>query len=408
MANATLPFERDVPLGAARRRIDNELAARGLRWHATEHGSGPFATVVQLSDDAGRPVCRGVGKGDRDSALVGGLFEAFEHFISLHDDCSLTSVVATARDVTRGLGAPIDALLDAQPEARLAVRRFTSFHDGSAQEHPLALFRPTYIDRRMQADTFDYSGLRRYAGNSGTAIGSTFTEAALHALNECIERDDVSHFLRVHFHDADAIAPVRVIDRSTLDPVSTRLWNGTEDMLGYTVTVLDIGTHRAAYSYLAFTQHAAHPVQLYGAGASGCPGHALSRALHELVQLELLARAEESVLHQLERAELRLRPWPRAHRACVADLPALLRKRRTVAVPLPTRLRHTSPRALLTRALHRLAKEGYRPLLHVIHAACRGVVVCQVLVPGFDRYFLVAHGNPIVPGFPAARIAGHE
>jgi ribosomal protein S12 methylthiotransferase accessory factor len=407
MADVILPFERDVPLGAARRRIDTELATRGLRWHATEYGAGPFATVIELSDEAGSPVCRGVGKGDRKSALVGGLFEAFEHFISLHDDRSLALTVTSASDVARGLGAPVDALLDAQPEARLAVRRFTDFRNGDTQSHPLALFRPTYIDRRRGEDTFDYSGLRRYAGNSGTAIGSTFTEAALHALNECIERDDVSHFLRVHFHDADAGAPVHVIDRYTLDPVSARLWNETEAMLAYPVTVLDIGTHRAAHSYLAFAQHAEHPVRVYGAGASGCPGHALSRALHELVQLELIARAEESVRQQLDRAERRLRPWPRAHRACVADLPGLLHKRRAVAVPLPARLRRTSPRVLLNQALHHLGREDYHPLLHVIHAACRGVVVCQVLVPGFDRYFLVAHGNPIVPGFPSARMAGH-
>lgn len=399
-----IPVEREFPLAIARQRIQADLAARGLQWRATDHGDALHATVVELFDADGTPLCTGVGKGDRESALTGGLFEAFEHYLALHDACSAQHILTSAAAVPGGLGVAIDALLAAQPGASMACRVYTDFLHGCTALYPLALARPTYIDATADGDNFDYSGLRRYASNNGTAIGSTFAEAALHAMNESIERDDVSRFLRAHFHDGDD-EELLLVDRRTVDRHTSQLWLSAESELGETIFVLDISSHRSAQTYLAFAATSRLPVHVYGSGSSALASHAMARALSELVQMHTMARVVPGVTDDLAKAERRLRPWPRLHRACVADFPArLAAARRRYAKPPPASHRG-SVGEQLSQGMRGLREEGYRPLVHIIRRRDGSTVVCQVLVPGFDHYHIVGHGNVVIPSFPARRPA---
>lgn len=396
-----IPFEREFSLATARQRIEADLSAHGLRWRTTAYGENLHATLVELFDADGIPLCTGVGKGDAETALVGGLFEAFEHHLALYDACSAQHVHAAAGAIPRGLGQAIDALLSAQPEASMACRVYTDFFHGGAALYPLALARPTYIDDTAPEDNFDYSGLRRYASNSGTAIGSTFAEAALHALNEAIERDDVSRFLRVHFHDRDDEA-LFLVDRHTVERHVAKLWSAVERELGDEAILLDISSHRSARTFLAFAATCPLPVHVYGSGSSAIASHAMGRALGELVQMYSMARAVPAVAADLAKAERRLRHWPRLHRACVADLPMRLgtARRRYAAPAHPSAPRGGSVGELLSRGMHGLGEEGYRPLLHTIRHRRGGTALCQVMVPGFDHYHIVGQGNLVVPSFP--------
>jgi len=401
-----IPFEREYPLGEARQRIENELALLGLGWQAEHHGAALHATVVALHDDAGNAVCTGVGKGRRDFALTGALFEACEHYLALHHPCSLNHALLAAHQVPTGLGAPVDQLLGAQGEAALACRIYTGFLDGACAAYPLALSRPTYVAEPDSDDTFDYTGLARYASNSGTAIGSTFAEATLHALNECIERDDTSQFLRTHFH-ADADVPLRVLDERGTASVLRRDWADAEAEVGASITLLDISTHTAARTYLAFAARPGRPQHLYGAGTSADAAHAACRALAELVQMHTVADNVPAVATDLAREARALRPWPRLRRSWLADLPALCRRRRLDRVTLPPRDTSRSVPDQLERSMTALADEGFRPLVHTLHARHGTVALCQVLVPGFDRYYLVSRGSIVVPGFIHGGPHGH-
>jgi ribosomal protein S12 methylthiotransferase accessory factor len=393
-----IPFEREFPLAQARLRVENELSHLGLTWSSEGHGAALHTTLIELQSPDGALPCTGIGKGRRDFALTGALFEACEHYLSLHHDCSLEHALIPAHQVPAGMGAPVDGMLADQSETHLACRVYTGFLDGSCKAYPLALSRPTYVSAPDADDTFDYTALSRYASNSGTAIGATFAEAALHALNECIERDDVSRFLRRQFHD-NADVPLRVLDARGIGSVLRRDWIDAEAEVGASITLLDISTHAAAHTYLAFAARPGRPQHLYGAGTSGDPVHAASRALTELVQLHTVADHVPRVGDDLAREERRLRPWTRLHRACVADLPALCGKRRLECVTLPGRTRSGSVSHELDRCMTALADEGYRPLVHVLYSRRETVTLCQVLVPGFDRYYLVSRGGIVVPGF---------
>jgi ribosomal protein S12 methylthiotransferase accessory factor len=392
-----IPLEREFTLARARLRVESELRNLGLSWQIDAHGTALFTTIVELHAPSTGTRCAGTGKGRREVSLTGAMYEACEHYLSLHHPCSLAYALLPAAHVPSGMGAPIDELLAGQAGHMLACRLYSDFLDGSCKAYPLALSRPTYLAAPDPDDTFRYTALSRYASNSGTAIGTTFAEAALHALNECIERDDLSRFLRVHFHD-NTDATVRVLDGINVGSLLRREWIDAEDEVGASITVLDISTHAAAYTYLAFAARPGRPQHLYGCGTSGEPAHAASRALAELVQLHTVAEHLPSVRDDLAREECRLRPWRRLHRSCIADLPGLCDKRHQELVTLPTVARDRGVAHELERCMTSLADEGYRPLVSVLHARADTVTVCQVLVPGFDRYYLVARGGIVVPG----------
>lgn len=393
-----IPFEREFPLAQARLRVEYELCRLGLTWQVEQHGAALHTTMVALSDPAAGTTCAGTGKGRRDFSLTGALYEACEHYLSLHHPCSLDHALLPASQVPTGMGAPVDALLADQATEHLACRVYTGFLDGSCKAYPLALSRPTYLEAVEHDDTFDYTGLSRYASNSGTAIGATFAEATLHALNECIERDDISRFLRQQFHD-DAGIPLRLLDARGIGSVLRRDWLDAEAEIGASITLLDISTHAAAHTYLAFAARPGRPQHLYGAGTSGHAVYAASRALTELVQLHTVADNVPCVRDDLAREERRLRPWARLHRSCMADLPSLCGRRRLESVTLPKVARGGPVAHELERAMVALADEGYRPLIHVLYSRADTLTLCQVLVPGFDRYYLVSRGGIVVPGF---------
>jgi ribosomal protein S12 methylthiotransferase accessory factor len=400
-----IPFEREFPLAQARLRVESELSRLGLAWEVEQHGASLHATVVNLRDPVTGTTCIGTGKGRRDFSLTGAMFEACEHYLSLHHTCSLEHALLPAHKVPKGMGAPVDTLLADQASEHLACRIYTGFLDGSCSAYPLALSRPTYLDAPEDGDSFDYSALGRYASNSGTAIGATFAEAALHALNECIERDDVSRFLRQQFHD-DADQPLRMLDARGIRSVLRRDWIDAEAEIGASVTLLDISTHAAAHTYLAFAARPGRPQHLYGVGTSADAGHAALRAIAELVQLHTVADNIPAVRDDLAREERRLRPWAKLHRSCVADLPALCGRRRVERVTLPGRMRADNVPRELGRSMRALATEGYRPLIHVLYSRPDTLTLCQVLVPGFDRYYLVSRGGIVAPGFNKEGVHG--
>lgn len=401
-----IPFEREFPLAQARLRVQNELSRLGLTWEVEQHGATLHTTLVNVHDEANGITCQGAGKGRRDFSLTGAMFEACEHYLSLHHRCSLEHALMRAGQVPAGMGNPVDALLADQAAEHLACRIYTGYLDGSCKAYPLALSRPTYVAAPEPHDTFDYTALSRYASNSGTAIGATFAEAALHALNECIERDDVSRFLRQQFHD-DADLPLRVLDARGIGSVLRRDWLEAEAEIGASITLLDISNHAAAHTYLAFGAGPGRPQHLYGAGTSADAVHAAARALAELVQLHAVADNVASVREDLAREERRLRPWARLHRSCLADLPALCGRRTLERVMLPRRTRNGSVPDELEQSMLALADEGYRPLIHVPYSRPDTLTLCQVLVPGFDRYYLVSRGGIVVPGFDRECSHGH-
>ncbi|MFC6490506.1 YcaO-like family protein [Nitratireductor sp. GCM10026969] len=400
-----LPCERDFSLKEARRRILAEYADLRLSFEESTYGKVLRTCFVSLRDGDGIPVSRGAGKGDAETAFVGGLHEALEHYITDRFDTFGDLELVPVRQL---LDLPVNQILNEillqQPHATMACRRCRT-GTGDERYFPLALSVPLYAASPLPGDSFDYSALRRYSSNSGTAIGSNASEATLHALNECIERHDLSRFLATHFlHDRDE--RLRQVDRPAVSAANLAAWRSAEEEIGAPVTVLDIATTGACATYLAFADNRSPMPRLFGSGSSGFPAHAIGRALSELVQLHLVQKVNCEAEEQQRNAVRHLQRWPKLLRCLMCDLPGLLERRPIVrqAVP-PAPDEHLPSSVQVEKVKAALEEQRLLFLTTTLHSSER-CCVTQVVVPAFDRFYLVASGNVVLPSF--AQDAGHD
>ena len=206
-----------------------------------------------------------------------------------------------------------------QQERRIACAIYEDFHDGAAVRIPLFLVFPHYVlFDRVDGDDFDYSVVQRFASNSGTAIGATFEEAAIHALNEIVERDAWSLFLLSHFMDAQRRIG-RVIDPGTVPEALKRLLDvARRRASGRKVLLVDITSDIGIPTFVATVEGIlpGESVYPYGFGTSSYPFYAAYRAVTELVQMiDLRGQSEEAA--SADRLNLQIVAEYRKFRDCV-------------------------------------------------------------------------------------------
>ncbi|GAB3053911.1 YcaO-like family protein [Stenotrophomonas tumulicola] len=400
----TLPEEREFTLAEAERRALQDIGALGLTPRCQSLGTGPCAAWTELHDAHGQLVTGGWGKGEMQAARTGALYEALEHLLTRRHAADQATVLAVddliARMPPEAIACLPGALLADQVEETIACRRYENLHDGPDFDYPLALSAPDYVDAPLRDDSFDYTGLRRYASNSGTAIGASVDEALLHALNECIERDAMSLFLLRHFFHARQ-APLHVVSCDGLPADTADLYRRVSHLVDADITLLDISNGPGVTTCLAVSHRLYPHTRPYGAGASLNPAHAARRALSELVQshLGLSCDADALLDARKEAPDLwaRLQPWPRLQACLAMDVEQRLATQLLVPATLaevPAGDVHSQVRQIAAV----LGAHGLQAGFAVVHQTALGTALVNVVVPTFERFHLVVIGNVVVPG----------
>ena len=392
------PDERELPLPRAYAHIQQELARLGLVSHAQTLGQNMLNVRVLLTCAETDRHAGGSGKGYRDGARTGAFFEALEHYLTDYHGLDAPIELLPTRSFTRNDHFMDDSLLDVviqDSEAQIACRRYHNPLDPQTFCYPIALSLPSYAHAPIPGDTFNYASLKRYCSNSGIAIGATYDEAVLHAINECLERDALSLFLLDHFyyqHDR----PLLTLERPQADQPLAHVWRDAEAELGTEVVVLDISSEFCARTYLAFTFPGTRPVGLFGCGTSLNAEHAVHRAITELVQLQLGARLPE-VAHHIDLQERNLAAFPRLQRCLQLDTDDLLAHARQQSVGLPP-CPPVRPLAEQIRLLARDIRSQHRELgISVMYRSDAGTTLANVVIPGLERFYIVSSGNVVIP-----------
>lgn len=397
MNTSNTPPERERLLNMAHRQILHELTHLNLQADIDEYGERIAFIHVRLRSVLPERHSSGSGKGYREAALVGALYEALEHYLIEHHYLDTDTHYQSNRYFSQQDFLFDDSLLDIitqQMPCTLVCRHYSNPLDGKGFSYPLILTQPNYADTPLPDDHFDYRALRRYSSNSGTAIGATYDEAVLHGINECIERDAVSLFLLEHFYYAHDVSLRRV---RPVDPASAvgRLWLDVENQLNAQVVVLDISSEFLAKTYLAFTRIGYPHACVFGSGTSLNPSHGLSRALTELVQLHLATR-HPPVRKSLINAQRSLADFPRLQRCMLFDTRYLL-SRPYCWVGLPS---EPPPQALaqqITCHAQNLREHGRELGVCTLYRSESGTTLANVVIPGLERFFIVGSGNVVVP-----------
>jgi ribosomal protein S12 methylthiotransferase accessory factor len=397
-----VPFERERTLAQARELMEAHVAERGWVVDLETLGTDLVTTLCTIRRADGEFISSGAGKGHPEIARIGALYEAVEHYYGRWENADLDVTCVLARSILqdpRFESLPCVSELRDQSDRRVACAPYRDVRTGATALVPLFLIFPQYVaGDRVEGDEFDCSTASRFSTNSGTAIGATFEEAAIHALNEIVERDAWSLFLLSHFFDTHPrrrIGGLVAVDtlpedlRSLLARASERAKR--EILLIDVTSDLGIPTFGATVDRL-LPDERVHP---HGFGTSTYPFYAAYRAITELLQT-IDVKEESEQIRAADTMHLRAVERYQKLRDCVyfkVDRERL--GRREWDYPPP---RRQSLATVLSETLARLGAHGIDLCFHVHHEVPGQFCVVSYVSIALERFFLVTSGVQMAPG----------
>lgn len=398
--------EREFLLRQAARRALLAIDELSLVAQMECYGGDPTVWSCQLWDGS-RPVPWGLGhgKGEPAAARVGALYEALEHYVVQQHRADTIELYTCAQIAESALSSEAYArILAEQPNELIACRTYQQI--GGSDRLPVPLFlsnvwwaeEQTVPQRTQIGDTTDYRSLARYSSNNGSAIGGSFAEAAVHAINETIERDAMSLFL-VRSYVAATPSPPRFYDNATLPDDLRRVLETVQTRLGREVWLIDLTTDLGVPTTLAYTP-GPHGNFQRGHGTSLSRYHSMYRALTELLEVALTSDKIGD-----RRTAIELFADHPILQACVAfeiDAPTTGSPR----VAFVDNEAPRSPNAHLEQLVAALSQQGFNAYAYRVQAFVSGITTVHIHIPGLEHFHLITDGpSAVVPGHRGAAAA---
>ncbi|PXX21038.1 MULTISPECIES: YcaO-like family protein [Burkholderia] len=392
--------ERAHTLADAEAAIDRYFSDHGITARLDRYGDPLSSTVATLSStDLVTDKHVGCGKGYADEARVGAKFEAYEHAMG---PIGLRAATILANyDEVRAQRAMADVfpmtLLD-RASSGIAAIPFAdiSLINGASLLYPSFLVDYTYSDRPLPGDGLDYTAARRYACGTGLAAGLGFTEAAIHAISEVIERHGIGCLIAQKlFYQLDD--PLDFVDRRTVSPALAAVWEDAERVIRASVHLVAVGGEISCPVFIAYCEgRAISGVHVIGGGCSLYASHAALRAIKELVQQYAVADGLEHVARDWARYRRHLIRYPRLLR-CMdmrldCDHPAHVRQ-----ITMPT---DSAPHDLDAHLIHlqTACRDAGLPVwIRTLHTTESGVELVCAAMPRMERFSIVSLGGHVVP-----------
>lgn len=393
--------EREYSLADAAHRALSAIDELGLSTTLEYYGGDPTVWRCQLLDGR-QPVPSGLGygKGDVETARVGAIYEALEVFLVQECRPETLELRSCAEVALSPLAGEAYAdLLAMQPDRMIACRIYSQIDGTNTLAVPVFLSNIGWVEdtaaplRAEIGDTTDYGALARYSSNSGSAIGGNLAEAAVHSLNEAIERDAISLFLVQTFLAAQPAQPA-FLNPATLPDDLRELLDVVQERLGREVWLIDITSDLDVPATLAYAS-APGGGSRRGYGASLSRHYSVYRALTELLQVELTHTCDAERLRAIEL--LADYPALQACAACELPTPSTLSDP-CAFVPYIDSYAPQSPREHLSRLLTKLARHGYSAYLNEVHTSSNGITTVHTQVPDLENFYMIAGGSAVVPG----------
>ncbi|MCG7866248.1 MAG: YcaO-like family protein [Candidatus Thiodiazotropha taylori] len=289
----TVPIERSIDLADAKKNIEHILQESGVIWNIETTGRFVVTAKCTLYDKSGEYLDFGYGKGEFESAVVGALFEASEHYFSRYERADNSNVVHKEsllflKESRLNNNLPI-SIIGESPNGSFPLREYTPIGKSGTILYPVALSTPTYLDGLDEGlinnplDTFNYKHLERYCTNSGVAIGSNETEAIIHGLLESIERDTLSAFL-VNVYLYKDPQELRIVIPTTLPLILHELYLDVMREVEGDVDIYFLKNDYEIPVFCSSLRNSEFEIEITGYGCSLSKSHALARSLYELVQ----------------------------------------------------------------------------------------------------------------------------
>lgn len=401
MVRQNLPNERSISLATAIGNVQKDLDCLSLNYRILVLGHQRKTIICRLYDQGLNQVSQGVGKGPFEQALVGALFEALEHYITTykpdHHNWSVESSYFFS-GIKKMNEERVIRLLAEAPEAKLAVRSYASRDRSESIKYPVFITDPAYPQQQRYADdSYSYDSLLRYSSNSGTATGSSFLEAYIHATNEVVERDAFSEFLVSNFY-APSQSPLRLLDCHSLPSNISLIIENAAKELDADVSIIDITNRLRIPSYIACIRKFHNGIPIFGCGTSLDPLHAVVRSIDELVQCFHVRTALPGVDTGINLLQEETKKYPRLYRCFAFDIASRMAEvgiEKTSIRPL-FNAQYTLDEYCL-RVEEEISLSGNEVYAAVRCSMPSGTTAVTALIPGSDRFFNVTLGSVVLP-----------
>lgn len=391
-------------LAAVERSVPTErsiAACRGLlgrfgtvSYHAVSERH-PRQIAAALSTD--RPAAvTGHGKGDPPQNLASALFELLEHAVCRGVVTPREAAIPVkVGELYLGGALPADAVgqyLRTTQRGTLPAMRFRLLSDQAEPRDvwlPAAMYHPPLNGTSDAAQRFAVG----YWSTNGYAAGMNVCEALLHALNEVIERDALSHFL-LQCGFGNAVGTSMVLRDGHLSALRSDI----ERSSGSTIDVRVVPALAGTVAIAIGSRFDRHGCRLVGEGSSTSTAYAIERALMEYEQLCALADGASPGDDVDDRRLIEDYPF---QRACY--------RRETIPSPVAEAEFHPDPAtgtatvaAQLAAKVQTLRHAGYPVLGRTLFCGATKAdqdapTVVQAVVLGAERFHLVTKGVVVEP-----------
>lgn len=409
MIHKTSPTpERSSSTESALLLVEAEIECLGLVYSLEKVGIRLQSVHCELRNRSGYVVSVGSGKGLGDQSVASAMFEALEHYF-------------TSTSWTKGTMHPVDIdvlfqthgvyrerVFQLLREAKdsndqIISRRYTSAVNSVEAWYPAFLSVPDYAVKPLNNDTTNYLRVFKYATNNGTAIGTTQTEAILHATCELIERDALSLFL-INTFLRHPPKDVTIIDPTSLPNHLMNIRIKVEQETGQSLVLLELTTDIGVPSILAYLHRdqdhrRLQPVPHFGMGSSLCREYAFERAMLEALQSKHLC-TDESIQDDIS-AQRVFSNLPGYERCAKLDIESAVNNNgyRVISYECVASIlnRDASVDNHLKVINNMLDVNGFRLYFTTNYESPNGISCVHCCVPGLERFHLVRYGKLVLP-----------
>lgn len=346
----------------------------------------------------------GCGKGIGIQSKVSATYEAFEHYYCFrkltdrnHSEIKFLSIaeVLNNHELIIDNNLLVDFL--SNKTTKLPWLTYKSFTSEEIYHYPLFLAEPRYAEiAQFPEDTFDYSSHAWLASDSGTASGTSFAEAAIHAMNESIERDAISLFLVRAFMKGKSL---HLISKNSLPTHLQQYIKNIEHETQDELAIIDISSEFNVPSFcVSFTKQKVL-IQPKGFGTSLNKVYALERALLEALQpLHLRTKTLEKI--ERETVE-RFAAYPLLQQAAIADIGLAISKKQYIEKSFASIETCFAANLNLNDQLSYLVKacqsKDFYPYFAMIGQQDSKITCVKIIIPGLDNFYTVRAGKFILP-----------
>lgn len=387
MNNNEREIETEASILIAKKFIENKKLKLSKETFFSERKK--YSTIRLILQDSTYIKTIGNGKGTGRQAYASALFELIEDF--LYNTNAMETSLKYSTEISKKCKKllyeyPIKELEKQTPSFELEMLKFKKLNE----EDRFILY-PSFLFDVNSRESLPNNliHLTKYASNSGSAVGTTFNESLLHAINESIERDALSIHLGKTFFSTKHNMTLLNLENISSD--FKEMINEVETTINGKIRIIEVTTEFNIPTYFVICKTMEHILPFKGSGTSLNNAYALERAILECLQHYHLHDNDDEIFNQLIVEKLQHFKNYKNSIMCNHDISISTKTFRK------DQNSKNSVDEILKIVINRIESKGFKVYFNSLYES-DNIYYTKVIIPGFDNFQMINNGLVLVPG----------